>query len=444
LFVATPPDVESVITSRSFDVVRALEAARSEPLRGYPHWDKVRHLAPPEGLTPEQWWVGIKLTRRTRPLPLADPAGRPFAYGLTDEILRLLHFVDQRCAGEVAMDEVVTDDAQARRRYLVSSLMEEAIRSSQLEGASTTRQVAKELLRSGREPHDRGEQMILNNYRALNFMREEAGGRLTPGLVLELQRILTEGTLDDADMAGRLQRPGEERVVVVDPDSGRILHEPPPAEQLPQRLQALCDFANEPDEDERFIHPVVRAILLHLWLAYDHPFVDGNGRTARALFYWYLRMRGYWLVEYLSISRILRDAPAKYARAFLYVETDGCDATYFLIHQLQVIERAVHEFHDYLQRKIREVRDVESLITGDARLNNRQLALLSDALRHPDRAYTFGAHASAHRVTHETARSDISALADRGLLERTRRGQAYRFLVPADLAERLRRAGASS
>lgn len=60
---------------------------------------------------------------------------------------------------------------------------------------------------------------------------------------------------------------------------------------------------------------MLRAILLHFWLAYDHPFEDGNGRTARSLFYWYMRTQGYWLVEYLLISNILRKAPAQYTRA---------------------------------------------------------------------------------------------------------------------------------
>ena len=74
------------------------------------------------------------------------------------------------------MDEVVTSERQAGQRFLVNSLMEEAIRSSQLEGATTSRRVAKEMLRTGREPRDRSERMIANNYRALQFMREEMGG----------------------------------------------------------------------------------------------------------------------------------------------------------------------------------------------------------------------------------------------------------------------------
>ncbi len=261
----------------------------------YVHWDKLRHLTPPSGLSHEEWWLAIEWARQPslQEIPLRDTGGRHFRYGTPAAAQWLLHYVDQRCSGEIAMAEVVTTDEQARRHYLVNSLMEEAIRSSQLEGATTTRRVAKELLSTGRAPRDRSELMILNNYRALEFMREGMGERLEPGTVLELHRILTEGTLEDPTAAGRLQTAIDERVDVVDATDGSVIHRPPPAEQLPARLHALCDFANQRDEDSKgFIHPVVRAILLHFWLAYDHPFEDGNGRTARALFYWYMRTRG--------------------------------------------------------------------------------------------------------------------------------------------------------
>lgn len=336
------------------------------------------------------------------------------------------------------MSEVVTTDAGARQRYLVNSLMEEAIRSSQLEGATTSRRVAKELLRSGREPKDRSERMILNNYRGLQFMRESIGATLTPAAVLDLHRILTEGTLDNPDAAGRLQRPDEERVGVYDRETGELIHQPPPPEQLEERLKAMCDFANEGESADRFMHPVIRAILLHFWLGYDHPFEDGNGRTARTLFYWYMRTRGYWLVEYLSISAILQGAPAKYSKAYLLTETDERDATYFIAYQLEVIERAVEELHAYLRRKVAEVRDIETLLKGSGNFNHRQIALLGDALRAPDATYAFRTHASAYGVTHETARNDLLPLVDRGFLEQRRIGRSYAFTPPADLAERLK------
>ncbi len=408
IYVARPPQYGELITRLGPErVVELLQLGVTENGREYVHWDKLRQLYPPANLSHEEWWFLIKWGRQStqRVIPLADPAGAHFVYGVPDLIARRLHYVDQHCSGAVAMSEIVTADEQARGHYLVNSLMEEAIRSSQLEGATTTRRVAKEMLRTGRAPKDRSERMILNNYRALQHMRDGMHDELTPRTVLELQRILTDGTLDNPDAA----------------------------DQLPERLHALCDFANEGENPDRFIHPVVRAILLHFWLAYDHPFEDGNGRTARALFYWYMRTRGYWLVEYLSISRILRDAPGKYTRSFILTETDERDATYFIVSQLEVVQRAVEQLHEYLRQKIKDVRDVEKLLKGSSQFNHRQLALLGNAIRTPDASYTFQTHAASHGVTHETARGDLLPLVDMGFLQQRRHGRRYVFTPPIGL-----------
>jgi Fic family protein len=428
--------LEQIPPDRLMDIA---QRSRGTSLEEYLHWDKLRHLEPPAGLTTEEWWLSLKWARSglLRPLPFTDTSGEAFSFGLPDYVLQLLHFVDQRCSGEIAMPAVVTADEQARQHYLVNSLMEEAIRSSQLEGAATSRRVAKELLQSGREPNNRGERMIVNNYRALQFMRESLGTELTPAHVLEMQRILTDGTLENPDAAGRLQKPDEERVAVYDRIDEALIHLPPRAEELPERLARLCAFANEGERDDQFIHPVVRSILLHFALAYDHPFEDGNGRTARLLFYWSMRKHGYWLTEYLTISRILRTAPAKYTRSFLLTETDSGDVTYFIIFQLETIKRAVEELHSYLRRKVKEVRKVEQALVGAGEFNHRQLALLTDAARNPDHVYTYVSHARSHNVTIETARTDLTHLWKRDLLLRRRPGRQHVYSVPADLSDRL-------
>ena len=441
MYIAPPPDTTSIIREASPErVLEILRAAIASQRADYIHWDKLRHLQPPDGLTTSEWWMAIRMNRTASQarLLLSGPDGQPFTYHTPPQAQRLLHYIDQHCSGEIKMAEVVTTDQQARRHYLVSSLMEEAIRSSQLEGATTTRQVAKELLRTGRTPRDRSERMILNNYRALEFMRD-MGDVLTPDLVMTLQRILTEDTLDDPSGSGRLQTPDEQRVVVGDATTGETVHTPPPADQLPARLDAMCAFANQRDEDHGvFMHPVVRGVILHFWLAYDHPFQDGNGRTARALFYWYMRTRGYWLVEYLSISRILRKSAARYGEAFLLTETDAGDTTYFLLHQLEVLKQAVDELHVYLQRKVKEVQDVERLIKSAEAFNHRQLALLSNAIRHPDRSYTYRSHAASHKVTEETARSDLSSLFAHGLLRQRRMGKTHAYMPVPDLPDALK------
>lgn len=445
MHIAPAPSVEELIGELGTGGAYAAMTAPKDvvPRDRYLHWDKLRYLPPPDGLSDKQWWLRIKLGRadELRPLPHTDRDGTPFAYTLPDVIHRRLHRVDQNCGGEIAMEGIVTSESEARRRYLVNSLMEEAIRSSQLEGATTSRLAAKEMLRSGRAPRDRSEQMILNNYRALQLMRERVGRPLTPAAILELHRVVTENTLDDPAGAGRLQRPGEERISVVDRDGGRVVHVPPPAEQLPERMEQLCAFANDGDDGEPFVHPVLRAILVHFWLAYDHPFEDGNGRTARVLFFWTMLANGYWLAEYLPISRLIHAAPAQYGRAFLEVETDGGDATYFLLHQLRVLDQAIDDLQLYLQRKRDEQRDAKRLLKDVGDLNGRQQALLAHAIKNPDHVYTFAGHARSNRITHETARADLSALAGRGLLNRGRRGRTYIFEPPPDLPQRLKESG---
>lgn len=431
-----PPQIANVLggPAPDVDVLVRIIATQIRPVVGnrYVHWDRLRHLTPPTGLTHEQWWVGVKMARRnvSEPLPIIAVDGQPFSYALPPSALEMLHHIDQDAAGEIVLSETVVNP-QDRGRYLVNSLIEEAITSSQLEGASTTRSVAKDMIRTGRHPRDKSELMILNNWRAMNFLREHADKPLTPDLVLELHRVVAEGTLETPGAAGRLQTSDEIRVEVADPLDGQLLHRPPPADALPARLLELCRFANGETPDG-FLHPVIRAILVHFWLAYDHPFEDGNGRTARALFYWCMLRNRYWLAEYLSISRILNRARASYVRSFLYTESDGNDATYFLLSQLRVVVHAIDELKKYLRAKMRSAREIEQLLKR-VDLNHRQVALLGHALRNPDSEFSYRSHATSHNVARESARSDLLDLEARGYLRRHKIGRAMYFQPAPDL-----------
>lgn len=411
------------------------------PNGSYLHWDRLRHLTPPKGLSQEEWWLGIKLARSQlyREIPLTDAAGRPFRFATPDLVHEMLHKVDRRAGASLGAPEQIIN-SETRERYIFNSLVEEAITSSQLEGASTTRQAAADMIRYGRRPRDTSEQMILNNYEAITHIRTLKHEPMTSKRVLELHRILTVDTLDDAAAAGRLQRPIEDRVKVVDNASRRVVHVPPPAEQLPARLQRMCDFANGDGNSGGFIHPALRAIILHFWLGYDHPFVDGNGRTARALFYWSMLSQGYWLFEYVSISRILKEAPAQYARAYLYTETEDNDITYFIVYQLEVILRAMDDLWAYLQKKADQMQAVIGLLKSTDGLNHRQIALLSHAVRHPGKEYSIRSHQVSHNVAYATARADLLDLVEIGFLRARKLGRkSYTFLSPPDLERRLRR-----
>ena len=407
----------------------------------YEHWDHLRHLTPPQGLTVEQWWLGIKLARSAaaRDLPLRDRGGKPFRIAITDSMASKLHLITQQASGSLrGLDQI--EDERSRQKFVMRSQIEEAMTSSQLEGAGTTRAVAKQMLRSGRHPKDRSERMIYNNFLAMQELRRWRDQPLTPDAVLEIHRLVTDGTLDDPGQSGRLRT--QEDNVVIEDEVGRLLHLPPHAHELPQRLQALCDFANGVNE-QGFLHPVVRAIAIHFQIGYDHPFCDGNGRTARTLFYWSMLRSGYWLAEFLSISSVFKQAKAQYLRAYLHTETDESDLGYFVDHHLDVIVQAMEGLHAYLARKVQERSHAEILLKPasklGARLNHRQRELLLDAVRHPGKVYRIDRHMQVHGVTYQTARTDLSVLVELKLMHCQRMGRAFIYSPVADLAEKLKK-----
>jgi len=436
-----PPSPDKILAQCDPGVLLTLLSMPRSPLCDgrYLHWDELRHRPAPPDLSHELWWLNIKMARAVlaQSLPLADRDGKAFQFAMPEPALRALHFIDRDASGQILMDAPVASPSD-RDRYLVSSLIEESITSSQLEGASTTRRVAEEMLRAGRRPHTPSERMIFNNYQAMKHIRDIGQEPLTPNLILELHRRLTAGTMEDPADVGRWRMTDD--VHVVDPRDGKLLHIPPAAGALPERMQRLCEFANGSETDTPYVHPVVRAILLHFMLGYDHPFADGNGRTARALFYWAMARQGYWLMAYLSISNVLRRAPSQYARAYLHTETDDNDTTYFLLHQLDVIRQAIDALHGYLKEKTRETRATESLLEGSlsrSQFNHRQIALLSHALKHADALYTVESHRASHAVAYATARSDLLQLAELGLLTQQSQGKRFVFQVPVDLVARM-------
>jgi len=439
---APPPPMHELPDELSKDPLPFLKLILENPqsaTRDYLPWDKIRYKTPPTGLTHRQWWYALKMARSVmrRVLPLLDSGGRKFSYVLPDKVLRMTEEISRRAGGQIAMAEQVTNPA-TRDRYIVSSLIEEAITSSQLEGANTTRQVAKDMIRSGRSPRNKSEQMILNNYLAMRFVGEHRNRELTPELVCEIHRVVTIDTLQDPEQAGRLQSdPDPAARVAVYGDPNQVIHRPPPVETLPGRLETLCRFANGAS-DSAYIPPILRAITLHFMLGYDHYFEDGNGRTARALFYWSMLREGYWLTEFLTISKILKKAPAQYARSFILTEQDDGDLTHFFIYHLNIVRRALDELDSYLARKVRELRETRLLLAATpGEYNHRQLALLELALKDPSSHFTVLSHSTSHNVSPETARQDLTNLAERGLVERGKEGRKFVWFPAEQLAERI-------
>ncbi len=441
----TPPDlnkiIEDVLKNDQDIGWRLFTDFKPTDEKGrYFHWENLKHRKPPHGFKSEEWWVGIKLSRRNlyKKTAFLDKFEKPFRFAIPDCVLKDLLWLNQSAAGSISRDKSITS-SEMRNTYLISSLIREAINSSQMEGASTTYRVAKEMLLKRRPPKNNSEQMISNNYRAMEQIRDLKNQPLTESMILELHKILTEKTLENPEDAGRFRKTDD--IEVVDPRDGQLLHIPPKASQIPERIKRLCKFANE-DDPNIFIPPAIKSIILHFMLAYDHPFADGNGRTARALFYWSMLRNDCWMMQYISISQILKVEYGKYAKAFLHTETDDNDLTYFIIHQLSVIRKAIDALHSSLKKKVEKIVSTREILEGvnrfKGRLNFRQISLLKHAIENPNAIYTVKEHQNTHGTAYETARKDLMIMADElNLLVKQKAGRAFIFISPEDLKTRI-------
>lgn len=324
---------------------------------------------------------------------------------------RMCHEFDMNFGGSWSTDSILSDEN--KELYLVSSLMEEAIFSSQMEGASTTRQVAKDMLRKKIAPKDKSQQMIANNYQTIQFVVQNKDNPLTIELLLQVHQLMTEGTLDNPDKAGRFR--DNDDVVVENAITHEVVHYPPSYKDIPEFAEELCKFFNEKKQDV-FIHPIIRGIIIHFMIAYIHPFADGNGRTARALFYWYMLKEKYWLTEYLSISRIIAKSKKKYEKSFLYTEIDNNDIGYFVSYNLNVLNSSFNQLQTYLKKKQDEKRIANTFLQlGD--LNERQAQIIKMFTDNPNEVITVKDIQSKFIISPTTAKTDIMGLVNRGLLK---------------------------
>ena len=405
--------------------------------KAYEHyfpWDKFNSLPLPNtNYTREALWFYIKMFMRSsgkQVKNVVDISGRPFIFSLTDKILKNLHFIDMHLSDNLVFQHMGIDEDQKQewlKKRIISSLIDEAITSSQIEGAATTRKQAKAMIKSGKKPKTNDEKMILNNYRAIRLITEDLKEEaLSPDLIKKIHGVLAQDLLDDSDEVGQYRSDDkeEERVRVWDDDT--LLFEPPHHSEVEKRISALCDFAND---DNEFYHPVIKAIILHFMIGYIHPFVDGNGRTARGLFYWYLVRKGYRLFEYVSISEVIKKSIGQYKRAYLYTEKDDGDLTYFIYYHLDVILKCIKTLEEYIAKKIVEYDKLIKRIRQQEGINLRQIDLLNHAIRHKDAVYTIKGHLNSNKISWATARSDLLNLVDKRFLSQHKSGKELYFLV---------------
>jgi Fic family protein len=430
-YLESPPQLRG-LTKEVVSILATRPEVLLEVNAEYPYWTKAKYAGRRYKLDPKDIWAALKYARNANAEQLK--LTETFSFNTTPNLQRELHELDKHCGGSLQAIATVPDNL--RERFIISSLVTEAFSSSVLEGAVATRDRAKELIRQAKKPRNKSEQMIFNNYMAMEFIRENKNKNLTIELLLELHEILSKGALDQGE-------PGEFRnlaqdVVVLDDYDSEVIYTPPVANQIESRISELIQFFNYKEEAGTvpfaknkfaFVHPIIRATIIHFMIGYIHPFADGNGRIARGLFYWHMLKNGYWLAEYLSISQVILESKNQYYKAFVQVEQDENDLTYFLNYHTKALSRSFVLLKEYLNRKLNQQRTEVFFEAVTLNITPRQAELLTEIRKTPS-IWTVAQAETYLNVSHATARGDLNALAEKGLLQKVaidKKTQAWRL-----------------
>lgn len=389
----------------------------------YLYWDKVKYQRFADKYTAEDCWAAIKLSRLSD-FKILQFGNHKFKFSNTDYIQKILHDFDLNVGGTLGSQKLI--QSEDKDRYLISSIMEEAIASSQMEGAVTTRKKAKDMLRKNDKPQSKSEQMIVNNYKTIQHIVNIKHERLTPEKLSEIHKLISYKTLDAEQYEGCFRDSND--VYIVDHINSEVVHTPPDYKEINTFVAEICDFFNNEEKYNFFIHPILKGIIIHFLIGYLHPFVDGNGRTARALFYWYMLSKEYWLTEYLSISRLIIKSKNQYEKAYLYTEHDENDLTYFITYNLKTMNLAYEALRQYIQRKIEAKKYITKFQFIDG-INERQSEILKLFYDEQSLVLNVKEVENRFRVSNQTARTDLFQLVEKGFLTKIKANNKKQLFI---------------
>ena len=373
----------------------------------YLYWDKIKYKA--KNCTPYELWSTIKLFRNIRSQEVQF-GKHEFKFVITDYMQRGLHQFDMHIGGILGSNIGIAETDKTK--YIISSIMEEAISSSQMEGANTTRKKAKEMIQQEKKPKNKSEQMIMNNFITMKYIVQHKNEDITPDKILYIHQLISSKTLEDVEDEGEFRDNND--VHVVNHSNSEIVYTPPLEKEVQELIDNLCLFFNSDGED--FIHPIIKGCIIHFMIGWIHPFTDGNGRTARAIFYWYMLKKGYWLTEFLSISRIIKDTKAQYEKAYLYSEADENDLSYFITYHIKTMEKAFDALKEYISRKQKEVFQAAKFMKIPG-VNDRMAQILKLLYEDPERILNIKEIEARFGVSDYTSRTDLKSLVDLGFLD---------------------------
>lgn len=362
--------------------------------------------------------------RKVGAIPLfLNSIDKKFWFYPADCIYKKAHDVEKL---GLALYEKINKESAFARDFLLDSTIEEAITSAIYEGANSTRAKAKELIETQTTPKNKDEWMLLNNYMALMWIKKNHQAPVSLDLINEVHALVTQNTLsgDDINFSGKLR---DDKVFVT--SGAEVKHEGVEHSKLEPVTNEAIQLVTE---SPRYFPSLLKGILLHYFISYIHPYFDGNGRTARTMFYYKAIKNDLKFVELLSVSAYLKNHGKQYEKSFEKVVQNDLDITYFIDFNLEALAEALKK----VSKKVDFLLRINSL-QKRFDLSAHQIGLLQKLALHKFRTYDIEGYAESIDKSREIARQELKRLSEIGLLEETRQGKKFVYRIKKDALEKM-------
>ncbi|MFG1592826.1 Fic family protein [Halobacteriovorax sp. CON-3] len=360
-------------------------------------------------------WPEVKGTiqrlRRASSIPLyVEEIDKKFWFYPADCINKKLHQIESLGG---SLFDLIQRHQNFKQEFLINAAVEEAITSAIYEGANSTRSKAKALISSGEKPKDKDEYMLINNYLAMKWIKENVSKQVSKDLILKVHEIVSQNTLegDDANFSGKFRN---NKVYVG-------THEGIDYTKIEDTIDEVIELTTN---NPRYLHGLIKGILLHYFTAYIHPFFDGNGRTARTLFYFKAMKNNLKFVELLSISANLKQHSKRYEKSFDLVKEHQLDLTYFIDFCLDSLLLSLKK----VQEKVNFLITISELITRDG-LSETQVSLLQKMALNKYKAISIEEYALDINKSREISRRELKDLKVKGYVFEHKQGKKFVYKV---------------
>ena len=302
------------------------------------------------------------------------------------------------------------------------ALIKAAHASTAIEGNPLTLEEVSQLAQGRKVTATRkAQQEVLNYLYVLEKIEKYADGdEITVKGILKLHEDVSKDILDLPDYEGRYR---ELQVYVGNSITGEVIFMPPPPEDVPELMDKFIEWLNSNDSHQ--LEPIIIAGISHYEFVRIHPFIDGNGRTARALATLILDIRKFDIKRFFALDDYYdSDRPAYYS-ALKSVDPDNLDITQWLEYFTDGVLLSITKVKEAILKISLEKHRKES--KGQIALTERQMKIIEHI--QTNGKITTGDAASMFNITRQAALKELSKLLKLEIIKLEGRGRGSYYTI---------------